>query len=77
MHTCKIDIPIDIVAYVTEEVKENSIWNKSKTLLILLDSSLLFIPYNGSISSNKWQRMYKKCKTFPLFWWNIKSCITV
>lgn len=59
MHTCKIDRPTDIVAYATENVKGNTVWNKSKSLLVLLDNSLVFIPFSGTRSSDKWQRIYR------------------
>lgn len=67
MHPWKIDTPIGIVAHVTEDVKENIIWNKSNSLLILFANSVLLIPYSGTRSSDNWQRIYKKCKTFPPF----------
>lgn len=50
MHTCKIDRPTDTVAYATENVKGNTVWNKSKSLLVLLDNSLVFIPFSGTRS---------------------------
>lgn len=59
-------------------MKENIIWNKSNSLLILFANSVLLIPYSGTRSSDNWQRIYKKCKTFPPFlveYKNLHSCI--